>query len=220
MRDIYVSFSVPYVSQFATPELARAFIYGERELETDPNWAVYGAQTPQEYAHWAVRSCGVVCVKMAVEGVTGRPSGTVIEWVKAGLDIDGYLVALRPERTDRPVEKGWKHAALARLLANAGCQAELVTGLSVTDLATHIQADRLVIASVSSELGEHESITRRSGHLVVAFGMEMDDGGEISGVIVHNPSGRTAALRAGARIPVGRFAQAFSGRGIVVSATP
>lgn len=218
MPDLTVSYPVPYVCQFATPELVRAFIYGEREIGSDPNWAAYGAESPQEYAHWAVRACGVVCVKMAAEAISGKPSLTVIEWVKAGLAIDGYLVELRPERADRPVEKGWKHTALAQLLISAGCYARLATELPLVDIAAHIQADRLLIASVSSELGEEGQVTRNSGHLVVVHGIEVSDQGQVSRVIVHNPSGRTAALRQAARIPAGRFAEAFSGRGIVVGA--
>ena len=183
-------------------------------------WASYGASTPEEYAHWALRSCGVVCVKMAVEGLTtGTPSGTVVDWVQAGLHIDGYITELRPtaDRPDKPVEKGWKHAALAQLAKAHGLRAELVSDLALDDLAAHARADRLVIASVSAELGEESApITRSSGHLVLVLGVALDGAGAVQRVVVHNPSGRSRALQESARIDAARFAQGFSGRGIVV----
>lgn len=206
---------MPYVCQFASPALVRAFVDGGRSPETDPAWATYGAESPQEYAHWALRACGVVCVKMVAEALGGEASGSVMEWVRAGLAVDGYLAELRPDRPERPVEKGWKHGALAQLLSDAGYDAQPAAGMTLDDLVTHIRAGRLVIASVSSELGEGIPLTRRSGHLVVVFGVIVGNDGQVSHVILHNPSGRSRALRQAARIPAGRFAQGFSGRGIV-----
>ncbi len=218
MREITVSYHIPYTCQYASPELVRAFIYGERETVSDPRWLDYGATSPEEYAHWALRSCGVVCVKMAVEGITGQPTGSVMDWVQAGLALDGYLVELRPDRKDRPIEKGWKHKALVRLARQRGCQAELAANLTLDDLAAHVRANRIVIASVSSELGEDSPITRRSGHLVVVYGVVLDEDDQVNRVILHNPSGRTAPFQQGARIPATRFMEAASGRGIIISA--
>lgn len=218
MPVVTVSCPVPYVCQYASPDLVRAFVYGERPLESDPGWQAYGAASAEEYAHWARRACGVVCVKMAVDALTRRPSGSVMDWVRAGLALDGYLVALHPDRRDQPIEKGWKHSALADLARTHGLDAELVSGLSISDLPELIRRDYLLIASVSSELGEADHpITRSSGHLVVVLGVELDERGAASAVIVHNPSGRTLAMQAHASIDAERFAQAFSGRGVLVS---
>lgn len=212
MSDLTVSYPVPYTCQFASSALVRAFLRGERPLESDPNWAAYGADSPEEYAHWALRACGVVCVKMAVEGLTGHPHSTVIDWVRAGLAVDGYLAE---QRAERPVEKGWKHTALAQLAADRGLWAALAVDLTLDDLAGHIRADRVIIASVSSELGEGLPLTRRTGHLVLVTGVALGEDG-VQAVIAHNPSGRTAEHQAHARIPAARFAQGFSGRGIVI----
>ena len=112
---VCVSYRVPYTCQFATPDLVADFLFDGRPLQTDPNWAAYGADSPDEYAHWAMRSCGVVAVKMVVEGL-GGPVRPVMDWVEAGLALDGYLTDLRAER---PVEVGWKHSALAGLRGRA-----------------------------------------------------------------------------------------------------
>lgn len=220
MPDLTVPYAIPYVCQFASRDLVHAFLNEGRDVSTDPHWREYGADSPEEYAHWALRACGVVCVKMAVDGLTGQPSGTVMEWVRAGLALDGYLVERRPDRPDKRVEKGWKHAALAQLANEAGCQARLAADLSMDDLAAEIMAGHVLIASVSSELGEEVPITRRSGHLVVVYGVGLDDGGQVSEVILHNPSGRRPELQAAARIQGGQFRDGFSGRGIVIGLKP
>lgn len=213
-RETCVSYPVPYTCQFATPELVADFLFDGRPLQSDPRWPDYGAITPDEYAHWAMRSCGVVCVKMVVEGL-GGPTQSVMDWVGEGLALDGYLAEIRDER---PVEKGWKHGALAELAQGHSFHAELVAGLAVDDLAGLVREDRCLLASVSSEIGEGVDlpITRRNGHIVVVHGYVEDEAGELTHLVLHNPSGRSADLRAGARIPVERFGEAFSGRGIAI----
>jgi hypothetical protein len=216
MVDLRVPYELPYVCQFASPELVHAFVYGEREIESDPRWAEYGAVDAAEYAHWARRSCGVVCIKMAVEGITGFTPQPVMDWVREGLAINGYLTELRADRPERPIEKGWKHASLAELAQRHGCPAALIRDVTAADLAAQVRAGRVVIASVSSEMGEDGEITRNSGHLVLVIGVAMDAAGRIVEVIVHNPSGRMSALQCGARLAVERFMRGFSGRGIAI----
>jgi hypothetical protein len=213
MTTLTVSRPIPYACQFASPGLVWAFIHDGRDLATDPRWPEYGARTAQEYAHWTLRSCGVVCVKMAVEGLMGLSPRPAMDWVREGLAMDGYLAERRQERA---VEIGWKHAALADLARAHGCTAELASGLTPDAIAGHIRADRVVIASVTSELGEDAPITRQNGHLVVIYGVLVHAAGHVEAVIAHNPSGRRPAMRAGAILPVERFMEGFSGRGIVI----
>jgi hypothetical protein len=209
-----LSYPVPYTCQFATPDLVANFLFDGRPLQSDPNWAEYGADTPDQYAHWAMRSCGVVCVKMVAEGL-GAPSRSVMAWIQAGLALDGYLT---DRRAERPVEIGWKHSALAELARQHGCHAERLSGLGMVNLAALVRTDRCFLASVSSEIGEGEDvpITRRNGHVVVVHGFAEDADNRLTHFMLHNPSGRSPDLRENARIPVARFAEAFSGRGIAV----
>jgi hypothetical protein len=210
---ITVPYSISYACQFASPDLVREFVNRQRDLLTDPCWADYGASTPAEYAHWAMRSCGVVCVKMVVEGMMDLPPRTVMDWVNEGLSIDGYLTEIR---RDRPVEVGWKHVALADLARAYGCSADLVSGISLDDIANHIRHNRTLILSVTSELGEDAPITRKNGHLIVVYGVVLGDTGSVETLIAHNPSGRRSEMQAGAHIGAARFLEGFSGRGIVV----
>lgn len=216
MVDLVVPYKIPYTCQFASPELVHAFAYGEREVVTDPRWAEYDASTVDEYVHWALRSCGVVCIKMAVEGITGCEPEPVMAWVRSGLAIDGYLTELRPDRHDRPVEKGWKHTSLAQLARDWGCTAEIVRDLTSDKIAAHVRNDQVVIASVTAELGEDGLLTRNSGHLVLIYGVALSINDQVQEMILHNPSGRTPTLQEGARISVKRFIRGFSGRGIVI----
>ncbi len=215
MRRVTVSWAIPYTCQFASPDLVRALVEGDIPLAEAPLWAEYGATSPEEYAHWARRSCGVVCVKMVAEGLGAEPA-TVMDWVRRGLEIGGYITRRRKDRPD--VEIGWLHDALARLLAPYG-HAERAEGLSIGDLPSLIGSDRALIASVSSEIGDSGPITRKTGHLVVVYGVVFD-GDRLDAVILHNPSGRSRELQAGAEVPVERFAAAFSGRGIVAGPRP
>lgn len=209
-----VPYPVPYTCQFATPELVADFLFAGRPLDTDPNWPAYGVQSPEQYAHWAMRSCGVVCVKMVAEGL-GAPQATVMDWIETGLALDGYLTDRRRERS---VEIGWKHSALAELAQRGGFYAETMSGLGVANLVALIRKGHCFVASISSEIGEGADtpITRRNGHLVVVHGFAEDADKNVTHLVVHNPSGRSSELRADAHVPIARFAQAFSGRGIAI----
>jgi hypothetical protein len=209
MKAQTVSYVVPYVCQYASPHLVRALITGDYKLELDPEWHTFGAASPEDYAYWAPRACGIACVKMAIEALTHDLSQPMRAWVQAGLDIDGYLIR-------ESVEIGWKHAALAQLISDCGFYTELSQNLTAAQISDQIRADRIVIASVSPELGREGLITRTSGHLVVVFGIRLTKEGEVSGVFIHNPSGHSPALQKNACIPVDRFTTAFSGRGITV----
>lgn len=210
-RTVHFSHAVPYYCQIADQVHAADYLDHGKSLLADPFWYETGAATPQEYAYWAVRSCGMVCVKMCVEAL-GGPCLPLQAWIERGLAVDAYLTEKRPGQAT--IEKGWLHAGLAQVMAQEG----LCTGLKPVDvngLYDDISSGKLVIASVSHELGSGKPITHQGEHLVVVTGM-LCEAGRLSAVVVHNPSGRNAALQEYAVIPIERFIQAFSGRVITV----
>ena len=211
-----VSYPVPYAAQLASPELAYAFFAQGMNPALDPRWAESGAESPAEYAYWVDRACGIACVKMCVEAL-GGPQRRLLDWVRDGLALDGYLVA--EDENGQPVEKGWVHRALAELIQRAGFHAQ-PRPAGEPELLAWLRQDQMVIASVSYEIGDNLPITRKGGHLVVLHGADLDADEQVQAWIVHNPSGRHAETRTGARIPRERFAQAFSGRVILVSRQP
>lgn len=213
-ETIRLPYPVPYAAQIASPDLAQA-IFGEgMDPGLDPRWREVGAATPQEYAYWVDRACGAACVKMVAEA-SGGPPRPLMDYIQAGLARNGYLVD-KVERS-RVVERGWLHRALAEVIREAGCPAEPQPA-TLDEIAATLRAGRMVIASVSYQLGTGGTITHRGGHLVVVIGMDLDQKTPTN-IYLHNPSGRTPALRENACIPAGRFAEAYTGR-IIVAGRP
>ncbi len=205
-------YAVPYYAQVASPELASAIFVEGFDPARDPRWAESGAESPREYAWWVERACGVACLKMCVEAL-GGPRRSLVAWGRLGLEQGGYLVRTAPDGSQHEV--GWVHGALAKLARAEGLHAQ-ARAASLDDIAAELRRGRLVIASVSYEAGDDRlPITHRGGHLMVVVGAELS-AGRPSAFWVNNPSGRRAELQAGARLGVERFAQAYSGRIIVI----
>ena len=202
---------VPYYAQFQDIENVESYINGACSLLNDPYWKNSGAETVEEYAYWANRACGMVCVKTCIEAF-GGPEFPLHTWIQRGLDVDAYLVEKRDGETS--IEKGWLHAGLAKVMNAQGLQTK-VKPSSTAQLVNDLRHGNLVIASVSFEIGTHQSISHQGGHLVTVIGAMMD-GNQIKKLYIHNPSGRTRALRENAAIDIERFEQAFSGRVITV----
>ncbi len=208
MEEIRLSYPVPYTAQVISPELAEAILSRQIPGESDPRWAESGAKTPSEYAYWTQRACGVACLKMCVDAFGGEPR-SLVDWANAGLKINGYLV--KTGANGQSEEIGWRHAALAALCHQQGLHAEALPA-TLAEIIAHLRADKLVIASVSYEIGTLGAVTKKGGHLVVVTGALLDDADAPTHIVINNPSGRYAHLRAGAVIPVERFAAAYTGR--------
>ncbi|MFF9481834.1 hypothetical protein [Streptomyces sp. NPDC014733] len=58
---------VPYHAQGASAELVPAIIRREISAAEDPLWRAYGADSPEEYAWWSWRLCGIACLRMALD---------------------------------------------------------------------------------------------------------------------------------------------------------
>ena len=207
----HLPYSVPYYAQIASPELATAIFIEGLDPVHDPRWAESGADTPQEYAYWVERACGVACLKMGVEAL-GGPRRTLIDWARLGVERGGYLIRRAPDGSQHEV--GWIHRSLAELAIETGLAAEARPATSA-EIGGFVRQGDLVIASVSYEAGDDIPITKQGGHLMVVIGVELQDGEPLA-FYVNNPSGRRAELQAGARLSIERFASAYSGRIIVM----
>lgn len=212
LESIRLPYSVPYYAQIASPELAEAIFAHGMDPAQDPRWAESGAQTIQEYVYWVERGCGVACLKMCVEAL-GGPKHSLVDWARLGVERGGYLVR---QNTDGSVhEVGWIHRVLAEMAQSIGLTAECHSA-SVEAVPTYLRQRFMVIASVSYEVGDERlPIARQGGHLVVVVGADCLNGRALA-FYANNPSGRRAELQAGARLPVERFAAAYSGRMIAI----
>jgi hypothetical protein len=212
LEVIRLPYSVPYYAQIASPELAESiFVHGMDPVQ-DPRWAESGADTPQEYAYWVERACGVACLKMCVEAV-GGPQRSLVDWARLGLERGGYLIRRNDDGSTREI--GWVHSVLAEMAQESGLTAE-VRSAGIEEIPTDLLQGRMVIASVSYEAGDDRlPITKQGGHLMVVIGAECVDG-HPRAFYVNNPSGRREELQADARLSLERFAAAYSGRVIVL----
>ena len=212
LETIRLPYRVPYYAQIASPELAESIFVNGLDPAQDPRWAESGAETPDEYAYWVERACGVACLKMCVEAL-GGPTRPLVDWARQGLERGGYLI--RENEDGSTHEVGWVHGALADMARESGLTAEAHPA-SVEEIPAYLRQGRMVIASVSYEAGDDRlPITRQGGHLMVVIGAECVDE-RPQAFYVNNPSGRRAELQAGARLPLGRFAAAYSGRIIAI----
>jgi hypothetical protein len=212
IESIRLPYPVPFYGQIASPELAEAIFIQGFPPEQDPRWAESGAATPAEYAYWVERACGVACLKMCVEAL-GGPQRSLVAWAKLGLERGGYLIRQRADGSSHEV--GWVHQALAGMARECGFDAE-ARAATLEEIPVFLRQRQLVIASVSYEAGDERiPITHQGGHLMVVLGADCLNGAPTA-FYVNNPSGRRPAWQVNARIAAERFAQAYSGRVIVL----
>jgi hypothetical protein len=213
MRQILsLPYTVPYTAQIASPELAEAIFVHGLDPRLDPRWAESGAITPEEYAYWVERACGVACLKMCVEALGGSKR-SLLEWARTGLTRGGYLI--RRDKNGYEHEVGWVHSVLADMARDEGLEAR-AQAAGLEEIPALLAQGYLVIASVSYQAGDDRlEITHRGGHLMVVTGAELEEG-RVEAFIVSNPSGRRGELQSGARLPIERFDAAYSGRVILV----
>jgi|JFJP01.1.fsa_nt_gi hypothetical protein len=213
LEIIRLPYPVPYYAQVASPELAESiFVHGMDPVQ-DPRWKESGAETPEEYAYWVERACGVACLKMCVEAA-GGPKHPLVNWARLGLERGGYLIH-HNEADGSSHEVGWVHHTLVKMAQEIGLTAE-ANPASLEEIPGYLRQGKMVIASVSYEAGDDRlSITKQGGHLMVIIGVDCVDG-HPQAFYVNNPSGRRAELQAGARLTVERFAAAYSGRVITI----
>ncbi|MFE2724062.1 C39 family peptidase [Kitasatospora sp. NPDC059327] len=195
---------VPYYAQWESPDLVREIIDGSVDASDDPRWGQSGADTPEAYAYWSWRLCGVACLRMALDrwwGVAPPQVALAAECLAAGAYTqDGErLHGLIHTPFAAYVQERWGLAAQAR---------ELTAG----EVAAEVAAGRLVMLSVHPAIREPGSPEphRRGGHLVLAVGVTG------TALVIHNPSGFAGESQAYAHVPWRRFDRFYAGRGIVL----
>ncbi|WP_369405337.1 C39 family peptidase [Streptacidiphilus melanogenes] len=173
--------TVPYFSQFASPDLVPELIARTLAAEDDPRWAASGAASPQEYAWWCRRVCGMACLRMALVHWRGDAPGTVElahECVAAG----AYVV-------DGEQVEGLIYAPFAAYVRERwGLGATVETALEPADVRAHLAAGRLPMLSVHPSLRTLDpEPPARGGHLVLAVGHDDE------ALYVNNPQASPAA---------------------------
>ncbi|MBD0694341.1 C39 family peptidase [Streptomyces sp. CBMA123] len=203
-RPARVVHEVPYRAQWESAELVRDIVDGRLDAARDPRWGQSGAATPEEYAWWSWRLCGVACLRMALEhwwGVTPAAMALAAECLAAGAYVrDGESL------------RGLVHTPFAGYARRRWGLAARAAELSPAQVGAEVADGRLVMLSVHPSIREPggPEPVRRGGHLVLAVGATE------TALLIHNPSGFPGESQAFARVPWRSFGQFYAGRGIVL----
>jgi hypothetical protein len=182
-----------FVPQFATAEEAESRVANAKNEDGNlPEW------------NW----CGICCVRMILLGL-GRTPPSLLEMYRTATD------AYRAYRMEGGRVVGAYHRELTAYVSGEhGLKAKACRGLSVGDVRSLLQKGSVLIVSVSPEIRRLDggAPAQKNGHLVVVYAVED------SVFVLHNSAGfvRVGTHRA-FRVPESRFAECFSGNGIVVS---
>lgn len=197
--------SVPYVCQWATPELAADLIAGRVTLADDVNWARSGARDRAEYIEWANHVCGMACLKMVLSHRDGE-APSLLELVRRSLPYGAYV--REGERI-----KGLIYAPFVDYVREQfALESEVRVGIEPEDLPQVLSQRRYFIASVHPGIRQPEQTPpQRGGHLVLVTAAEADC------VTFHNPSGDSPATRQQVTLPLSSFGRFFAGRGIAIT---
>lgn len=200
--------NVPYFSQWETPEMTLPVVAkGAVALLDDPLWRQSGAQTVEEYAHWAVNLCGMACLKMIL--ATRGENYPTLELARACTQRGGYVVS-----EDGASIKGLIYAPFVEMVSSRfGLKAEIMTGVEATAIPELLSRWQFFMASVHHSIRwPDQSPPSKGGHLVL-----ITSSASPQAVRFHNPSGHDRASQADAVLPLDVFDRFFAGRGIAVS---
>ncbi|WFB09465.1 C39 family peptidase [Streptomyces sp. LX-29] len=198
--------TVPYYSQWESADLVPEFVTGARSALDDPLWQKSGADSPEEYAFWAHRMCGVACLRMALDhwGLPVPPSVPLVRELEAA----GAYVR------DGDEVKGLIYQPFAEYVgARWGMRARSVPELTAGEIRRTVDAGGLVMISVHFSLRVLEpQPPARGGHLVLV--VDADD----DGVRLNNPSGLPGHSQEYAAVGWADLERFFAGRGVVLGA--
>ncbi|SMB33107.1 conserved hypothetical protein [Serratia proteamaculans] len=197
--------SVPYVCQWATPELAADLIAGRVTLADDVNWARSGARDRAEYIEWANHVCGMACLRMVLSHRDGE-APSLLELARRSLPYGAYV--REGERI-----KGLIYAPFVDYVREQfALESEVRVGIEPEALPLVLSQRRYFIASVHPGIRLPEQTPpQRGGHLVLVTAAEADR------VTFHNPSGDSPATRQQVTLPLSSFGRFFAGRGIAIA---
>lgn len=202
---------VPYFSQWESPELVDDILSGRIRTEDDPAWSASGTSTPEDYAFWSWRGCGIACLRMVLanSGVLPPPAMVLMR----------ELEAAGAYRRDGDRVVGMIYQPFVEYLSSQawGLEATSVAPLPLDQLSDHLTApDRFAMVSVHASIRDAESGTpppsRIGGHLVLVTDCTDE------GVTFHNPSGRTKETQSDVSMGRETFDRYFAERGILLTA--
>lgn len=180
------------------------------------DWEHLGFQSRDDAIYWQASCCGVLCLKMALDGFRAArgemPSGPVIEFIQRGVALGAYTHEL-----------GWSHHGLGTLAAEYGLRSRPFEQATPGDIAGMIQAGALPIVSISWAFEDHRTLQQKllfwkkyGGHLALVIGFAgAADAPE--GFSLHHTSKRLPYNWVNRFVPTKKFMFGFTGRGVALS---
>lgn len=203
MTTSTIKHAVPYYSQWESAALVPEFVAGA-DAARDPLWAGSGAESPEEYAFWAPRMCGVACLRMVL-GRLGLPVPPSVELVKELCGAGAYV-------RDGDAVKGLIYRPFAEYVtARWGLDARSAPVLDHRTVRDTLAGGGVAMLSVHPAIRTlTPAVEARGGHLVLAVGATE------GAVLVHNPSGFPDASQQYAPVPWADLDRFYAGRGILL----
>lgn len=196
--------TVPWVSQFASPELSERILYDGYDWADDPRWQETGAPTIEAYRSWAVRWCGMACLRMLLLARRGE-SPSLYDLAVGAQEYGAY--------TDAPgAPRGLIYRPFVDYLAaEQGIGAQVVTDITADGLRGRLDDGAVAIASVHPEIRRPQvPAPGRGGHLVLVTDVTAEE------ITFNDPSGhRGEAMNP--TLPLTVFERFFAGRAIIVA---
>ncbi|MBC3378533.1 hypothetical protein H8I69_05295 [Serratia fonticola] len=195
---------VPYVCQWATPELAADLIAGRATLADDANWVQSGAVSQAEYVEWGNHVCGMACLKMVLTHRDGT-APPLLELARRSLPYGAYV-------RDGERIKGLIYTPFVAFVREQfALTAEVLVNIDEHQLSPLLEQHRYFIASVHPSIRQPSGQPpARGGHLVLVFAVDRHS------VTFHNPSGDNLGSRQKVTMPLTDFGRFFAGRGIAI----
>ncbi|MDQ2845923.1 MAG: hypothetical protein M3Y77_06160 [Actinomycetota bacterium] len=208
VRDQAQTPSIPYVCQWASPDLVRNFLNRTVPVRADPRWAASGAESLEQYEFWSRRACGLACLAMLL-GPDTCP-GVVALAVQA--EAQGAFVV------DGDTVQGLLYRPFARWVErDFGLELDIIEDDNVEALAQRVSSGQPFIASVHPSIREASPAHRppaRGGHLVLVHGSDE------TSLVLHNPSGDRPSTQHDVVISREHFQRYYAGRGMQVIRGP
>ena len=178
-------------------------------------WKAHGFKNEEDARYWEKSSCGVLCLKMAVDALllahNAPASPPISEYIKKGQSIGAYSDTM-----------GWKHAELAILAGLFGCSGEAREQVDSTYLRDMLRKKMLPIVSIKWAFEEAKTFKERflfwkktGGHLALI--VDYKGHADVEGFYVHHTSTRQAYNWQRHYIPIKQFEQTFTGRCVIVA---
>lgn len=178
-------------------------------------WQELGFESYEDAKYWERSSCGILCLKMAMDGFllaeNKSLSFSVAQYIKKGVEIGAYKDSV-----------GWSHDGLVCLANELGFCAVSREVISAIELREALKQNFLLIISIKSAFTDKKSLKEKilfwkkfGGHLALVVGFE-DENDELKGFYVHHTSISLERNWPDKFISLARFKQGFTGRCIMI----